>query len=253
EPEVLLNSVEIQRLVGHGRVDAETASIGTPQAAEHGNDLDEGRLFERRFDKLPALADTWECPRLLPGCDLNPNRPMRAAFPQKVLEGVPVGKAQDVIEIPQCIFRVTTGMRSSNRGDGPSRTQQVAQGVSGMSRLSERTDEDQIDMGRQFRQQIFKPCVADERNVMPLLPAPYTNYLWHDAGKIGIHHASIQSARRAPRNDIYDRDVEFSHGRAQPFRGYPLYESRLFRYRVSPFTPRGSHDVRLAEFALNPD
>ena len=80
-----------------------------------------------------------------------------------------------------------------------------------MWRLSERTDEDQVGLGRQFRQQIFKPCIADERNVMPLLSAPYTDYLWHDAGKIGIHHASIQSARRAPRNDIYDPDVEFFH------------------------------------------
>src|SRR5215471_21065888 len=85
-----------------------------------------------------------------------------------------------------------------------------------MSRLSERADEDQVDLGRQFRQQILKPCIANERNVMPLLPAPYTDYLWHDAGKIGIHHASIQSARRAPGNDIYDPDVEFSHMRTEP-------------------------------------
>ena len=95
----------------------------------------------------------------------------------------------------------------------PRESQQVAQGVGGVCRLSERTDEDQIDLGRQIRQQIFKSCIADERNVMPLLPAPYTDYLWHDAGKIGIHHASIQSARRTSRNDIYDSDVEFSHGR----------------------------------------
>ena len=140
------------------------------------------------------------------------------SIPADVVEGFFVGKAQDVIEIPQGIFRVTTSMRSPNRGDGPSRAHQVAQGVGGVSRLSERTDEDQIDLGRQFRQQIFKPCIADERNVMPLLPAPYTDYLWHDAGKIGIHHASIQSARRAPRNDIYDPDVEFSHRKTtQPF------------------------------------
>jgi len=82
-----------------------------------------------------------------------------------------------------------------------------------MSRLSERTEEDQIDLGRQFRQQIFKPRIADERDVMPLLPAPYTDYLWHDAGKIGIHHASIQSSRGAPGNDIYDPDMEFSHAK----------------------------------------
>jgi hypothetical protein len=46
---------------------------------------------------------------------------------------------------------------------------------------------------------------------MPLLPAPYTDYLRHDAGKIGIHDASIQSSRRTPGNDIDDPDMEFSH------------------------------------------
>src|SRR5262249_18546867 len=94
--------------------------------------------------------------------------------------------------------------------------------------------------GRQFRQQIFKPCIADERNVMPLVPAPYTDYLWHDAGKIGIHHASIQSARRAPRNDINDPDVEFSHGRTtQPFPGCS-HMSLCYSACVSPFTLRYS-------------
>src|SRR5262249_36388307 len=118
EPQVLLNSVEVQRLVRHGGVDAETAGIGTPQAADHGNDFDEGGRFERGFDKLPALTDPRKSFRLLPRCDLNPKRPMRAAFPQYVVDGFPVGEAQDVIEILQGIFRIATGMRSPNRGDG---------------------------------------------------------------------------------------------------------------------------------------
>src|SRR5262249_49233379 len=101
--------------------------------------------------------DPGKCFRLLPGCDLSPKRTMRAAFPQNVVEGVPVGKAQDVIEMPQSIFRVATGMRSPKRRDGSLRPEQVTQGVGGMSRLGERADEDQVDLGRQFRQQILKP------------------------------------------------------------------------------------------------
>src|SRR5207249_7327899 len=51
----------------------------------------------------------------------------------------------------------------------------------------------------------------DEDNVMPLFPAPHTDDLRHNAGKIGIHDARIQSSRGAPGNEIYDPDLEFSH------------------------------------------
>ena len=67
---------------------------------------------------------------------------MSGAVPQNVAEGLPVGKAEDVIEILKGIFWVATGMRSPNRRDRSLRPEQVTQGVGGMSRLSERTDED---------------------------------------------------------------------------------------------------------------
>ena len=67
EPQVLAEHVEIHRLVGHGGIDAKAACVRTPQAAEHGNHLEEGRFPERRFDELPALAYTRERSRLLGG------------------------------------------------------------------------------------------------------------------------------------------------------------------------------------------
>ena len=136
---------------------------------------------------------------------------MWGAVPQNVAKGLLVGKAQDVVEILQGIFRVATGMRSPKRGDSSLRAEQVTQGIGSMSRLSERADEDQIYLRRQFRQQIFKPRIADERDFMPLISAPYADYLGHDAGKIRIHHPSIQTPSGSSRNDIYDPDMEFSH------------------------------------------
>ena len=60
-----------------------------------------------------------------------------------------------------------------------------------MSGLGERADEDQIDVGRQLLQQIFKAGIADEGDVMSLLSAPDADHLRHDAGEIGIHDASV--------------------------------------------------------------
>src|ERR1035438_8927173 len=48
---------------------------------------------------------------------------------------------------------------------------------------------------------------------MALLSAPDANRLWHDAGEIGIHDASVQSSGRAPGHDVYDPDAQFSHSR----------------------------------------
>src|ERR1017187_9042553 len=76
EPQILAKNVEIHGLIGHHRIDAKTASIRTPQAAKHGNHLDEWRLLESRFDELPALAYPWKRPRLLFGAQLHTVRPM---------------------------------------------------------------------------------------------------------------------------------------------------------------------------------
>jgi len=82
--------------------------------------------------------------------------------------------------------------------------------------LSERTDEDEIDLGRQLGDQVLKARITDEGNIMTLFPAPHTDHLGHDAGKIGIHHAPIQSLRRTPRNNIYDPNMELSHAVTGP-------------------------------------
>src|SRR5262249_6270750 len=55
EPQVFLDHVQFQALIGHDRIDTETARIGTAQAAEHRNDLEEGCFLKSRLNELPAL------------------------------------------------------------------------------------------------------------------------------------------------------------------------------------------------------
>ena len=57
-------------------------------------------------------------------------------------------------------------MRPAENGDGSLRPEEVAQGIRGMGCLGEGADEDQVDLGRQFFEQIFKTGVTDESNVV---------------------------------------------------------------------------------------
>jgi hypothetical protein len=73
---------------------------------------------------------------------------------------------------------------------------------------------------------------------MFFLHAPYTDYLRHDAGEIGIHDASVQGARGTSGDDIYDPDMQFSHRRQpRPIQFGPVSES--IRFGILEF-PNGS-------------
>jgi len=56
---------------------------GQPQAAEHGDSFDDGRLLENERDKPAAVAYAWKRSRLLPGCDVQANRPIWGPIPQE--------------------------------------------------------------------------------------------------------------------------------------------------------------------------
>ena len=136
---------------------------------------------------------------------------------QHVEKRLSIREAQHVVEVLKGVFRVAAGMWPPDSSDGPLPTEKVAEGVRRMSGLSERSDEDQIDVVRQLLQQIFKTGIADEGNVMSRLSAPDADYLRHDARKIGIHDASVQSSSRTPGHDIDDPDTELSHAEIAPW------------------------------------
>jgi hypothetical protein len=152
EPQILAENFEIHGLIGHHRIDAKTASIRTPEAPQHGNHLNERRLLESWFDELPALAYPWKRPRLLFGAHLHTVWSMLRAIPQDVAEGLPVRKAQDVVEVAGGVFRVAPGVRPSDCGYGSFRAEEGAQGIGCVGRLGEGADEDQVDPVRQFLQ-----------------------------------------------------------------------------------------------------
>ena len=60
----VLHDVEVEGLVGHHRVDAEAAGVRAAEAAQHGHDVEDGRLAQRLLDELPALADAGQRARL---------------------------------------------------------------------------------------------------------------------------------------------------------------------------------------------
>src|ERR1700733_9550148 len=78
EPEILAEYLEVHGLIGHRGIDTKGAGVRAPQAAEHGNHLEEGRFPERRVDELPTFAypgrvlGCWDAARWTPAgrcCD----------------------------------------------------------------------------------------------------------------------------------------------------------------------------------------
>src|SRR5437868_4810455 len=99
EPDVFLQHVEIERLVRHRGVDAETTSIGAAEAGEHRNALDHRRLAYGRLDERPALAR--RCDLLwLRGRGHRPaDRPMPRAVLQPFTDELLGGEAQHGSEV----------------------------------------------------------------------------------------------------------------------------------------------------------
>jgi len=102
-------------------------------------------------------------------------------------------------------------MRSPEYSNRPLRAEEAAQRVCRVGRLGEGADEEHIESTWQLIEQVLKTDIANERDVVPQLSAPNPDYLRHDAGKIGIHDASVQSSRWALGDDIDDANTEFLH------------------------------------------
>ena len=80
EPQVVLDHLQVERLVRDDRVDAEAAGVGAAEAAEHRHDLEERGFAQRRLDELPALPYPGECRRLAGGRAVHAQRPVAGAI-----------------------------------------------------------------------------------------------------------------------------------------------------------------------------
>jgi hypothetical protein len=107
------------------------------------------------------------------------------------MERTLIREAQHIVEVTRGVFGVTAGVRPADRGDSPSRPEEITQGVRRVRGFGERADEDHIDVIRQLRQQIFEAGVTNEGNVMSPLSAPDSNDLRHDTGEAGVHYACV--------------------------------------------------------------
>src|ERR1019366_5427782 len=202
EPQILSDHLKVHRSVRHRGIDAKGASVRAPQAAEHGNHLEERRFPERRVDKLPALAYSGKISGLLGSRQVNTHRPVLRAIPQHVTERVLIRDTQYIVEVARGVFRVTAGVRPPDDGDRPSLTEAITQGVRRVRGFGERANEHHVDVVWQLRQQIFKARVTNEGNLVALLLAPDPNNLGHNARQAGVHYACVKSPRGTPGNDV---------------------------------------------------
>jgi hypothetical protein len=111
EPEILAESLEVHGLIGHRGIDTKGAGVRAPQAAEHGNHLEEGRFPERRVDKLPTLAYPREGSGLLGSREVDARGPVLRAVPQDVTERTLIREAQHIVEVTRGVFGVTASVR----------------------------------------------------------------------------------------------------------------------------------------------
>src|SRR2546428_13416627 len=115
--------------MGHDRIDTKAAGVGTPQAAEHRYDFDEGCFPQRGGDELPALVDPRKRCRLLSSRQMYADVSVRGAVLQDITDDGLVGEAQHIVEVLLCILRVAAGVRAAEDGDRPAGAEEVAQGV----------------------------------------------------------------------------------------------------------------------------
>ncbi len=76
EPQILLELIQIERLVGHDGVDAEAAGVRASQAGDHRDALEQRGFAQVRLDVAPALADGPDLRRLPRRGELQALRPV---------------------------------------------------------------------------------------------------------------------------------------------------------------------------------
>src|SRR5205814_2288517 len=109
---------------------------------------------------------------LLCGRHPDTTRPMLGAVCQDLGDNRTISKPENVVEVLNRVLRVTPGVGPTENCDGASGLEQIAQRVCELSGLGERTNEDEVDIIRQFLDQVFEPGIAHECYVVSFLLAP---------------------------------------------------------------------------------
>jgi hypothetical protein len=195
--EVLGHLPEAQRLVIDCRVDAERAGIRAAETGDHGNDLDRGRLRERRFHELPAGREARQLERLPGGAHAAANRPVGCAFRQDFVDHGAIGETEDVVEVALGVLGIAARVRATQHRDRPALPKQVAQGVGQLGCLGERADEEDVEITGQLLQESLDAGVAHIVHPMASLLAPDAQDLRHDAGQVCVHQASVNAVAGA--------------------------------------------------------
>jgi hypothetical protein len=208
ELQVVLELLEIQGLVGDLGVDAEAAGIGTPQASDHGDDLEKGGLLQRVLDVGPAFPDSRQLEGLLFGGKAKPFRTMGRAVPQDLLDDLLVREAENVIEVLPGVLGIAPGVGAAEHGDRPPGPEQVAEGVGELGGLGEGPDDHEVDVPGELVLQVLESGEAHEGDVVAFLLAPDGNHLGHDAGEIGMHDPGVQGGVGGLGGEIDHRDME---------------------------------------------
>ena len=137
-------------------------------------------------------------------------RSVRRAVEEYLIDHVLIAETDDVVEVSLGILRVTARVRTSENGHCSARTEDITQRVCSLRSLRESADENDVDILRQFIDEILKAGVSDKCDMMSLLFAPHSNDLGHDAGKIGVHHAGEQRPGRSLGDEVDYSNVKFA-------------------------------------------
>src|SRR5919201_4598450 len=133
---------------------------------------------------------------------------MRRTVLQDLADDRSVREAENVVKVLPGVLRIAARMRATQDGDGAPGSKQVAESVSEQGCFAEGTDEDEIDVFRQFVHEVLEPGVADERDLVAFGLAPRGDYLRHDAGEIRVHGSRPQRSRRTLGHQVDDADAQ---------------------------------------------
>ena len=157
------------------------------------------------------------------------------------MDDVLIGETGDIIEILLCILGVTARVRVAKHRDSTARPVKIAQGIRRKRRLGERADKDDVDMFRQYIEEVFETGVGYVGDGMSFFFTPHSNNLRHDAREIGVHDPCPYCPGRSPGDEVYYSNPKSAHtiqsfhspALASGFREIkrePLPGSRLFHH-----------------------
>ena len=87
--------------------------------------------------------------------------PVRRALGEHLVHDALVGEAEHVVEVLLGVLGIAARVGSAEHRDGAALAEEVAQRVGELRGLGEGADEEDVEVRRQLRQQVFAARVAD--------------------------------------------------------------------------------------------